>query len=778
MDKAYDPKASEQPMYKLWEEGGYFTPKIDPNKTPFTIILPPPNANADLHVGHALYVVEDILVRYHRMKGDPTLWLPGADHAGFETQFVYEKHLAKEGKSRFDFDRDTLYKNIWDFVHTNRATMENQLRRLGFSLDWTRNTFTLDPKIVETVYGTFKKLYDDGLVYRGVRLVNYCTKCGTGFSDLEVKYEDRIDPMYYLSYGPFTIATVRPETKFRDTALAVNPKDKRYKKYIGQTMEIMGLLGPISMTVIPDPEVDPEFGTGIMKVTPAHDAHDFELGKKFNLPVTPIIDFKGRMDFSWFLSKPDIDPKYKARAENYHGKKVAEARALIVEDLKQDGLLVKVDEAYSHRVGMCYKSNTVIEPLPMEQWFVKVKALTDVAKKAVKEKKIQFVPKRFEKLALQWFTNFHDWNISRQIVWGIRIPAWKCLDCDKQLVSNPQSPVSSPMSPVSSWIITDGTVPSSCPQCHGANLVQDTDTFDTWFSSGQWPFATLQAQSEISKSQISNSKQIQNPKSKILDPYTGSDFSYFYPTSVMETGYDILPWWVCRMTMLGLYMTGNVPFKTVYLHGLVRDAKGQKMSKSKGNVINPLKMIDLYGTDALRFALIFGTAAGNDQALSEDKIRGMRNFANKLWNMGRFLNMNIEEYNKISDHPLPWYDTEMHKNLKNPHDKRIITELNMMTAMVTKNIENFRLSDAAKKIYDFTWHRVADVHLEKNKDRLKSGDEQALIILRHVYMQLLKLLHPFMPFVTESIYQQILGWNKTPLIVTPWPGMQQEIEAS
>ncbi len=723
MDKAYDPKVSEQALYTLWEQGGYFKPQINSEKTPFTILLPPPNANADLHLGHALYVVEDILVRYHRMKGDPTLWLPGADHAGFETQYVYEKHLAKEGKSRFDFDRDTLYKNIWDFVHANRTTMENQLRRLGFSLDWSRNTFTLDPKIVKIVYGTFKKLYDDNLIYRGVRLVNYCTKCGTGFSDLEVKYEDRIDPMYYLKYGPFTIATVRPETKFRDTALAVNPKDKRYKKYIGQTLEIMGLLGPISMTVIPDPDVDPEFGTGIMKVTPAHDAHDFELGKKFNLPVTPIIDFNGRMDFSWFLSKKDVDTKYMARAIAYHGKKVAEARALMVADLAADGLLEKVEEQYSHRVGVCYKSNTIIEPLPMEQWFVKVKPLTDAAKKAVKAKKITFVPKRFEKLGVQWLTNFHDWNISRQIVWGIRIPAWKCADC-------------------TAWTITNGDVPTSCIDCKSTNIEQDADTFDTWFSSGQWPFATLKANQP-------------------------SDFSTFYPTSVMETGYDILPWWVCRMAMLGLYMTGDVPFHTVYLHGLVRDAKGQKMSKSKGNVINPLKMIDLYGADALRFSLVFGTAAGNDQSLSEDKIRGMRNFANKLWNIGRFIEMNTPAGVKIAD-----YTENFHATLENQHDKRIITELNMLTAKVTKSMESYRLSDAAKALYDFAWHRLADVHLEKNKERFKNGDVQALTVLLHVYKTILTLLHPFVPFVTEKIYQQLPRWDRMPLIITPWPGVK------
>ena len=723
MDKAYNPQTAEQDIYKLWEQGGYFSPKKDETRQPFTILLPPPNANADLHLGHVMYVIEDILIRYHRMKGDPTLWLPGADHAGFETQYVYEKQLAKEGKSRFDFDRETLYQNIWEFVHKNRGTMENQLRRLGFSLDWSRNVFTLDPKVVATVYKTFKKLHDDHLIYRGVRLVNYCTKDGTGFSDLEVKYVERTDPLYYMKYGPFTIATVRPETKFRDTALAVNPKDKRYKDAIGKTYDIMGLLGSVKMTVIPDPHVDPAFGTGIMKVTPAHDPHDFELGQQHHLPVTPIIDFRGRMDFSWFLSKKDVDPKYMSRAQKYHGQKVAAARLLMVEDLKEDGLLLKVDEQYSHRIGTCYKCGTVIEPLPMAQWFVKVKPLADEAKKAIKQKKITFVPKRFEKAATQWLTDFHDWNISRQIVWGIRIPAWKCLDCSKT---------------EDYWIITDGDQPASCDTCHGTNLKQDTDTFDTWFSSGQWPFATLQA------------------------TQTG-DFDYYYPTSVMETGYDILPWWVCRMAMLGLYMTSDVPFRTVYLHGLVRDAKGQKMSKSKGNVINPLKMIDQYGTDALRFALVFGTAAGNDQALSEDKIRGMRNFANKLWNIGRFIEMSCPDITL-----LPAYDESFHKTIKDAHDKRIITELNLMKSAVTKYIESYRLSDAAQRIYDFTWHRVADVHLEKNKERFKAGDPQALTVLLHVYLTILKLLHPFMPFVTETIWQTIQK-PQAPLIITTWP---------
>jgi len=710
MDKAYNPTATESDIYKLWEQGGYFTPKEDKNKKPFTVILPPPNANADLHLGHAMYVVEDIMIRYHRMKGDPTLWLPGADHAGFETQFVFEKKLAKEDKSRFDYDRETLYKMIWDFVQANRGTMENQLRRLGFSLDWSRNIFTLDPKIVAIVYKTFKKLFDDGLVYRSARLVNYCTHCGTSFSDLEVKHVERVDPLYYMKYGPFILATVRPETKFGDTAVAVNPKDKRFKEWVGKEVEIQGLNGPFKVVVVADAAIDPTFGTGIAKVTPAHDMTDFEIAKRHNLPMKQIIGFNGRLTE---LCGP------------YAGLKVKAAREKVAADMQARGMMDHIDEKYTHVVSTCYKCGTVLEPLPMSQWFLKVKPLTDVAKKAIKEKKISFVPKRFERHAMRWLTDFHDWNISRQIVWGIRIPAWKCDDCE-------------------AWTVTDGDIPTSCSKCGKSKLIQDSDTFDTWFSSGQWPFATLKANQP-------------------------GDFDYYYPTSVMETGYDILPWWVCRMTMLGLYMTSNVPFKTVYLHGLVRDAKGQKMSKSKGNVINPLKMIDQYGADALRFSLVFGTAAGNDQSLSEDKIRGMRNFANKLWNIGRFLNMNIEEYKQMTGKDLPWYDDTMHTKLTDPHDKRIITEFNMMKAAVTKNMENYHYSDAAKKIYDFTWHRIADVHLEKNKERFKAGDEQALAVLRHLLMNILKLLHPFMPFVTESIYQKIPGWNGEPLIIASWP---------
>jgi valyl-tRNA synthetase len=700
MDKAYNPLAVESDIYNLWEKGGYFSPKIDPKKEPFSVILPPPNANADLHLGHAMYVVEDIMIRYHRMKGDPTLWLPGADHAGFETQYVYEKYLAKQDKSRFDFDRETLYKNIWDFVQGNRSMMENQLRRLGFSLDWSRNVFTLDPKIVAIVYKTFKKLFDDGLVYRGARLVNYCTHCGTSFSDLEVKHVERIDPLYYLKYGPFILATVRPETKFGDTAVAVNPKDKRFTKWVGKEVTIDGLIGPFKVKVIADDAIDPKFGTGIAKVTPAHDFVDFDIGKRHNLPMKQVIGFDGRLT--------DL-------CGSYGGLKVKAAREKVAADMVARGMMDHIDEKYTHTVSTCYKCGNVLEPLPLPQWYINVRPLADTAIKAIKEKQIAFVPKRFEKHAIRWLTDFHDWNISRQIVWGMRIPAWECTECNH-------------------WTVTEGETPATCGKCGGTKLTQDPDTFDTWFSSGQWPFATL---------------MVNEPK----------DFDYFYPTSVMETGYDILPWWVCRMAMLGLYRTRKVPFKTVYLHGLVRDAKGQKMSKSKGNVINPLKMIDQYGADALRFSLVFGTAAGNDQSLSEDKIRGMRNFANKLWNIGRF----IEFARGNNPSPAGVETKESFEKEKETIEKEVKT----LVKTVTRYMEKYRYSDAALSLYEYAWHTLADVHIEKTKQWVAEGHVEAIDVIESAYKTVLTLLHPFMPFVTEELWKTF--GSKIPLIITRWP---------
>jgi valyl-tRNA synthetase len=722
MDKVYKHQEVEEKWYKFWENSGYFTPRIPsgqaPKKQPFCIILPPPNANANLHLGHAMYVVEDILIRYHRMKGDATLWLPGADHAGFETQYVFEKELAKEGKSRFDFSREELYEAIWNFVQKNRGNMENQLRRLGFSLDWTRQVFTLDPKIVSIVYKTFKKLSDDGLVYRGERLVNYCTRCGTGFSDLEIKYIEQNDPLYFLKYGPFILATVRPETKFGDTAVAVHSHDKRYQKWIGKEIEAEGLLGEFKLKVIADDTVDPKFGTGVVKITPAHDFGDFETGKRHHLPIKQVIGFDGRLT---------------AITGPYAGMKVKAARTKIVEDLMKKGLIDHVDEKYSHSVATCYKCGSTIEPLPLPQWYIKIEPLAKIASLAIKNKEIVFAPKRFEKIANEWLKGFHDWNVSRQIVWGIRIPAWQCIQCKE-------------------WTVTEGKKPEKCSKCGNSNLTQDPDVFDTWFSSGQWPFATLMVHPEGSP------RGVNRP----------GDYDYFYPTSVMETGYDILPWWVCRMIMLGIYVTGTVPFKTVCLHGMVRDVKGQKMSKSKGNVINPITMTDLYGADALRMALVFGTAFGNDVPMSEDKIRGMRNFSNKLWNIGRFIKMNIDGFrqNKL---PIPKEEAKPDLDKLQPKDKRILSQLGMLERRITRSLEDYHFDKAANALYKFIWHAFADKYIEAVKERLRNNNQEALHTLLYVYITSLKLLHPFMPFITEELHRQLLGEKMEPLIISPWP---------
>ncbi|KKP94947.1 MAG: Valyl-tRNA synthetase [Candidatus Levybacteria bacterium GW2011_GWA2_36_13] len=682
MDKVYKHKEVENKIYKNWEEKGFFKPAVNPRGKPFSIILPPPNANAPLHFGHAMYTVEDILIRFHRMMGDKTLWLPGADHAGFETQFVFEKKLEKEGKSRFDFDQEILYKMIWDFVSENRPVMEGQLRRLGYSLDWSRGKFTLDPEIIKIVYKTFKKLYDDGLVYRAERLVNYCTYDGTSFSDLEVIYEERRDPLYYVKYGPLVLATTRPETKFGDTAVAVHPQDNRYKQYIDKEIDIETVLGKAKIKVIADKFVDPEFGTGVVKITPAHDFDDNEVASRHNLPLKQVIGFDGKLN---------------DKAGKFEGMYVKQARKAVVEEMQKKGLIEKIDENYTHRIALCYKCKNPIEPLPLEQWFLKTKPLAKPAIEAIRKGKIKFYPKRHDKTILNFLENIKDWNISRQIVWGIRIPAWKDKKSGK-------------------WVVTEGEVPEG-------NFKQETDTFDTWFSSGQWPFATLQTTKE-------------------------RDFETFYPTSVMETMYDILLFWVARMIMLGIYITGEIPFRDVVLHGAVKDPFGKKMSKSKGNVVDPLEIVEEYGADSVRFALIYGTAFGNDQALSYPKLINSRNFANKLWNIARL----------IIDYKPEKYDKEF-----SGKDREILGKSEELIKKVTKSIENYRFHEASEAIYEFTWHEFADKYIEEAKGRR----EESQLALETVLGTILKLLHPFMPFITEEIYQKINPGKY--LIVADWP---------
>ena len=726
MDKIYNHKKVEEKIYKMWEKNKYFAPKADPSvhsassgqassgqaKKPFSIILPPPNANAPLHFGHAMYVIEDVLIRFHRMKGIPTLWLPGADHAGFETQFVFEKKLEKKGKSRFDFDRETLYKMILDYVLENKKGMQNQLKRLGFSLDWSRNKFTLDEDIVKIVYKTFKKMYDDGLIYRGERLVNYCTKCGTSFSDLEVNHKEQKDPLYYLKYGPLVLATVRPETKFGDTAVAVNPKDKRYQKYLGREIEFETLLGKRKMKVIADDAIDPNFGTGVAKVTPAHDVKDFEIGKRHNLEVIKVIDFDGRLN---------------EKTGQYKGLYIKKAREIVAQDLKKMGLIEKIDSGYVHTIEVCYKCRTTIEPMLLPQWFIKTKPLAKPAIEAVKNGKIKITPSKFEKIYFQFLESIRDWNISRQIVWGIRIPAWRCTEC----INNQQSTINN-----QHWIVTAGEKPEKCPMCDSKKLVQDPDTFDTWFSSSQWPFATL----------------------KTTKP---GDYEYFYPTTVMETGYDILRWWVARMIMIGLYATSKVPFENVVLHGLVNDPLGKKMSKSRGNIVDPLELVDQYGADAVRFALLFGTALGNDQALSYPKLQSARNFTNKLWNMARFI-----EIKRVKSEKLKVKSSigELLKSAGNEKDKEMIKKTEELIETITKDLEKYNFNHAAETLYDFSWHEFSDKYIEDVKNRI---DNNSFLILNSLFLILLRLLHPFMPFVTEEIYQRFKFGES--IMIDSWP---------
>lgn len=696
MDKQYKPAEHEDKIYQAWEKAKAFSPAA--GGEPYCIIMPPPNANDPLHVGHAMFVtVEDIFIRYQRMLGKSVLWLPGTDHAGIETQYVFEKKLKKEGKSRFDFDRKILYKMIWDYVQENSGAAIAQMKKLGASADWSRQKFTLDKDIVELVTDTFIKLYQDGLVYRDLKLVNFCTKCGTAFSNLEVRHKEKKECLYYLKYGPFTLATVRPETKFGDTAVAVHPKDKRYQKYIGREIEVEGLLGKFKIKVIGDEYVDPEFGTGVVKVTPAHDQNDFEAGKRHNLEIKQVVGFDGRLN---------------EKAGPYQGLRVLQAREKVVEDLKKKGLMEKIDENYLHTVGVCYRCGTTIEPLPLSQFFIKVKPLTEKVLRALKEKKVKIYGSGHDKILKHWLKNLYDWNISRQIVWGIRIPVWYKKDAEKnEYVVAKKSP--------------------------GKDYEQETDTFDTWFSSAQWPVVTL----------------------KTNQP---GDFEKFYPTSLMETGYDILPFWVMRMLMMGLYLTGKVPFEKVYLHGLVRDEKGQKMSKSKGNVMNPVEVIEKYGADALRMSLVMSTTAGNDSATGEDKIRGMRNLTNKIWNAARYM---ISNKDAPSSFAVP---TRL--SAGSPVKERpFFSHLKEVVKKVTKQLNDLKPGLAAETVYQEFWHWFCDEGIEE----AKKGKISQVTLVEGLRV-FLKLLHPFVPFVTEAVWQELAETEEKMLITAKWPDYENK----
>ncbi len=710
--KPYKPENTEEKIYKKWEKSGLFNPDVCIEKgitkkdaKPYCIIMPPPNANGSLHAGHALFVtLQDVLIRYARMSGKKALWVPGADHAGFETQVVYEKKLQKEGRSRFSMDPKELYDEILEFTMSNKSFMEGQIKKLGASCDWSREVFTLEDRVVKTVNDTFKKLEDDNLLYRGARTVNWCPKHQTSLSNLETNYEERKEPFYYFKYGPFVIGTSRPETKFGDKYVVMHPDDKRYKDFKhGQKIELEWINGPITATVIKDEAGDPEMGSGVMTITPWHSDIDFQIAKRHNLEYEQIIDWRGKI-------LPVGGPEFE-------GLNIKDARKKIVEKLDKKGLLVKIDNNYEHSVPVCYKCAREIEPQIRKQWFVKMKPLADKALKALDDKEFKILTKQHDKIFRHWLNNIEDWNISRQIVWGIPIPAKICTKCDEGFVDLNNS-------------IT------KCKKC-GGKVVNDPDTFDTWFSSGQWPYTTLGYPD-------------------------GDDFKTYYPTEVMETAADILFFWVARMVMFGLYRTSKVPFKNVYLHGLVRDKHGKKMSKSKGNVTSPTDVSDRFGTDALRMGLLIGNTAGTDMNLDPDKINAYKKFANKLWNITRFILSNVDETGLGKNEDL----TEK--------DSAIIKEVKKLSEEVTSDIEKYRLYIAGEKLYHFTWHRFADEILEESKDILFGNNmELKKARIRALYEALLsqlKLLHPFMPFITEEIWQSLPEKDSDLIMVSKWPG--------
>lgn len=707
----YNPALSEDSIYKLWEESGRFNPDVcikdgvaAPDAEPFSIIMPPPNANGRLHAGHGLdMTLKDIVTRFARMRGKRTLFLPGADHAGFETQVVYEKKLEKEGRSRFGMDPKQLYNEIYAFTLENKKCMEDDIRRLGTSCDWSREKFTLDPDIVKQAQETFVKMHADGLVYRGKRTINWCPKHQTSLSDVETENVEETTPFYTFKYGPFSIGTVRPETKFGDKYVVMHPDDERYKQYKhGDTLEVEWINGPITATIIKDEAVDPEFGTGVMTITPWHSQIDFEIATRHGLDMEQIIGWNGKL---------------LPIAGEFTGIKIADARAKIAEKLNAKGLLEKVDDNYKNIVKRCYKCSTMIEPQVKDQWFVKMEPLTKIVVEAVeRDELIEILPEYEKKILLHWMKNSIDWNISRQIVWGIRIPAWFKGD---DIVASIDSP--------------------------GNGWTQDPDTFDTWFSSGQWPLLTLQYPN-------------------------GADFKTYYPTNLMETGADLVFKWVPRMIMFGLYLAKEVPFKTVYFHGMVNDANNKKMSKSKGNVVSPIDMADKFGADALRMSLVVGNPPGSSTPLSEDKIKGYKHFANKVWNITRFVLQNTKGYN-VTTRP----------DRLRPIDQKDLLKFDALIEEVTEHLENYRLHLAAEKLYHYIWHNFADDLIEESKEVF--SDQHGLNelwakiscawTLNYILENSLKLLHPFMPFVTETIWQslpkEMKAGDSDMLMTAKWP---------
>jgi len=715
--RAYEPGQIEQKWYDFWLKQGYFTPRIDPDKKPFVIIMPPPNVTGELHLGHALTAaLEDIMTRWHRMKGEPALWLPGTDHAGIATQVIVEQELAKEGLTKDDVGGEEFLQRAWDWANRSRKYINYQHEVLGASCDWTRDCFTLDEGPSRAVRTAFVRLYNKGLIYRGERMINWCPRCQTALSDLEVEHKDIAAHLYYVHYplahkeGFVTVATTRPETFPGDTAVAVNPEDERYKNLVGEyvTLPVINKEIPI----IADEAVDPAFGTGSLKITPAHDPTDFEVAQRHNLPLVNILN---------------PDATLNENTGPYEGLERFAGRDKVVADLRDMGLLEKI-EPYSHSIGHCSRCQTMVEPKISLQWFVDVHLLAEAAIKAVKDGRITIIPERFTKIYFNWMENIRDWCISRQLWWGHRIPVWYCQDCGELTVTVDE--------------------PSACGHCGSNHIVQDSDVLDTWFSSGLWTHSTLGW------------------------PDDTEDLRYFYPGAVMETGYDILFFWVARMIMMGLEDVGEIPFHTVYLHGLIRDEHGEKMSKLRGNVINPIEAINEYGVDALRFALTMGTTPGNDINLGKGRLESSRNFVNKLWNASRFVLQNIDDVG-LKGQALQITEVEKPQKLE---DRWIVSQLNHLTRNVTELMEDFQFGEAQQQIRDFAWSQFCDWYIEIAKIRLRDvSTPSPLPFLADTLEKLLRLLHPYMPFVTEELWQglkqRLPDQSQMPasIIIAPYP---------
>ena len=704
--KAYEPKEVEDRIYDFWMKGKYFHAEVDPKKKPYTIVIPPPNITGQLHLGHAMdETLQDTLIRWRRMQGYSALWLPGPDHASIATEAKIVEAMRKEGITKEEIGREKFLERAWAWKDQYGGRIVEQLKKLGSSCDWDRLRFTMDEGCNKAVNHVFKKLYDKGLIYRGERIINWCPHCKTSISDAEVVFEEKEGSFWHLRYplsdgsGYIELATTRPETMLGDTAVAVHPDDERYKALVGKTV-ILPLVNK-EIPIIADSYVEQDFGTGVVKITPAHDPNDFEVGLRHNLPVINVMDDGGVIN---------------ENGGKYAGMPALEARKQIVKDLDEAGFLIKI-EPIKHNVGTCYRCGTVVEPRVSTQWFVKMEPLAKPAIDAVKDGDIRFIPERMDKVYYNWMENIKDWCISRQLWWGHQIPAWYC-ECGETIVSE--------------------TVPTVCPKCGGTHLTRDPDTLDTWFSSALWPFSTLGW------------------------PDNTEELKYFYPTNTLVTGYDIIFFWVARMIFSGLEHMGEVPFNTVFFHGLIRDAQGRKMSKSLGNGVDPLDVISVYGADALRFTLVTGNSPGNDLRFSEEKVSASRNFANKIWNAARFILMNIE--GKDIDCALP-------KKLYTS-DKWILNRFNNVTAAVTENLEKFELGMAVSKLYDFIWDDFCDWYIELAKIRMNGADEESADSARRVLVwtmsNTLKLLHPFMPYITEEIWQT-LPHDGEALIVAKWP---------